>query len=270
MDILPLEGIVRSESGVKRLEPVTMNVLLTLVKRAGDVVTRDEIMNAVWKHQNVSDESVTRCISELRAAFGDSARNSSYIETVPKRGYRLIAPVAGRKREQPPDIPEPGSFGIGRMTTPKLLFALVGGVISVAVLWWFLSVPALDAGRVILLPASATSAAIDEMLLEEVLDSIRLSLSRKGLEISSRQTASALSSQPSEAIARQLRARWLVESSFGRRGDLTHVTLSLIDGQSQFAVLHEQYYLEENPEQAAEDFADAVQELLSSDGAMPL
>ena len=51
--VLPMEGVIEGESTSRRLEPVTMNVLLALVKRAGEVVTRDEVITVVWKNQEV-------------------------------------------------------------------------------------------------------------------------------------------------------------------------------------------------------------------------
>ncbi|MEE4271435.1 MAG: winged helix-turn-helix domain-containing protein [Thermoanaerobaculales bacterium] len=71
-----------------------MNVLLCLAARAGEVVSKNELTDAVWQTEFVSENTLTRRIAELRDALGDDARNPRYIETIPKHGYRLIAEVA--------------------------------------------------------------------------------------------------------------------------------------------------------------------------------
>ncbi|MEE4271504.1 MAG: transcriptional regulator, partial [Thermoanaerobaculales bacterium] len=69
----------------------TMDVLLCLAERAGEVVSRHELTDVVWQTEYVSDNTVAKRIAELRDALGDDARDPHYIETIPKRGYRLIA-----------------------------------------------------------------------------------------------------------------------------------------------------------------------------------
>ncbi len=69
-----------------------MAVLAHLHARAGEVVSREDLIRSVWEGRPVVDEVVSRCIAALRRELGESARNPRYIETVPKRGYRLIVP----------------------------------------------------------------------------------------------------------------------------------------------------------------------------------
>jgi DNA-binding winged helix-turn-helix (wHTH) protein/WD40 repeat protein len=76
-----------------QLEFKAMDVLVYLAARAGELVDKRELQDAVWQTEFVSDNTLTRRIAELRDAFGDDAHSPRYIETIPKRGYRLIAPV---------------------------------------------------------------------------------------------------------------------------------------------------------------------------------
>ena len=76
-----------------RIEPKAMEVLMVLADRAGGAVGRDELLAAVWPGVIVGDEALTQSIIKLRRALGDDPRSPSYIETISKRGYRLIAPV---------------------------------------------------------------------------------------------------------------------------------------------------------------------------------
>lgn len=76
-----------------RIEPKAMDVLMLLADRVGRVVSREELFMAVWPGVVVGDEALTQTINKLRKALGDNSRSPSYIETIAKRGYRLIAPV---------------------------------------------------------------------------------------------------------------------------------------------------------------------------------
>lgn len=85
-----------------RLTPRTMEVLVCLAEHAGQVVTRQDFSERVWRPAIVTDDALTRCISELRRNLGDRAGDPSFIETIPKRGYRLVAAVTaleGDKQE---------------------------------------------------------------------------------------------------------------------------------------------------------------------------
>jgi TolB-like protein len=75
------------------LEPKTMAVLVYLVARAGEVVSAEEILTQLWPDTIVNDGSVYWYVARLRKAFGDSPRTQQTIQTVPKKGYRLVAPV---------------------------------------------------------------------------------------------------------------------------------------------------------------------------------
>jgi len=86
-------ALVRDGNAI-RLEPKVMAVLVHLAERAGDVVTRNEFADEVWRGRIVSDEVLSRDISILRSQLGDSAREPSYVLTIPRVGYRLIAKVS--------------------------------------------------------------------------------------------------------------------------------------------------------------------------------
>jgi len=75
------------------LEPKAVAVLELLVRREGQPVSRQELLDHVWGSTIVSDDALTQVIIKLRKAFGDNSRKPDYIQTIPKRGYRLLAPV---------------------------------------------------------------------------------------------------------------------------------------------------------------------------------
>lgn len=89
----PMANRLTREDDVRRVEPKVMEVLAAMAARPGETVTKDEFMAEVWTGTVVTDDVLARCISELRKALGDKARNPKYVETLRKRGYALIAPV---------------------------------------------------------------------------------------------------------------------------------------------------------------------------------
>src|SRR5258708_7548500 len=88
-----LDEISRDGTTVK-LEPRAMRVLICLAERAGQVVSVEELLDAVWKDVVVTPDSVYQAVAGLRRALGDGTKDPAYIANVLRRGYRLVAPVA--------------------------------------------------------------------------------------------------------------------------------------------------------------------------------
>ncbi len=92
---LDVEGYALEKGGERvDLEPKAFDLLVLLVSRAGRLVSKQEIFDAVWPATAVSDHALTRAVAQLRRALGDDARESRYIETVPTRGYKWIRRVS--------------------------------------------------------------------------------------------------------------------------------------------------------------------------------
>ena len=87
-----LNQILHGDSAV-HVEPKAMSVLLHLAARRGEVARREELIQEIWHTTFVTDDVLKRCISDLRKALGDDRKEPRFIETIPKVGYRLIAPV---------------------------------------------------------------------------------------------------------------------------------------------------------------------------------
>ena len=93
-EVRPLTGEVTDGEGPQHLEPKVMEVLVALAERPGDVVERDQLLRRIWgARAAVADEPLTRCIAELRRTLGDSRQTPAFIQTIPKRGYRLVCAV---------------------------------------------------------------------------------------------------------------------------------------------------------------------------------
>ena len=100
--VCPSLNNMSSEGKTVRLEPKVMGVLLCLAQRPGETLSKEQLFQAVWPNTIVTEDVLKRCIAELRRAFCDDARNPRVIETISKRGYRLIAPVGAPATESAP------------------------------------------------------------------------------------------------------------------------------------------------------------------------
>lgn len=128
------------------LTPKAFDILLLLVERAGHVVTKDDLMAVIWSGRSVAESNLTKHIWTLRQALGESEEGGRFIETVPKIGYRFVAPVAASAPSAPApaaaipaaerptagvDIRKPGRFHA------TIALAASGFAIAALLAWWF-------------------------------------------------------------------------------------------------------------------------------------
>lgn len=128
--IYPDRNTLENDDGPVLLEPRQMQVLVCLAKGAGAVVTRDQLLDAVWHEVIVNEAALTRTISELRKILGDNSKEPRFIQTIRKTGYRLIAPV-----EPLSPLPEarplsPKSRSASTQSRPRRSWLWVAGAIA--------------------------------------------------------------------------------------------------------------------------------------------
>lgn len=134
-EVLPQKGVLRRGDEEAHPEPKVLAVLMTLAQRDGDLVTKDELINEVWEGRAFGDEPIQRCIALLRKHFGDT-RPYEYIETLQRRGYRLLKPV---ELHEPADVlvAEPPESDGGDVRRWKIVAAVVAvGFVAVAAVSW--------------------------------------------------------------------------------------------------------------------------------------
>lgn len=126
----PETGVLENDAATTRLEHRTAALLNLLVRHAGRLVSHDEIIAQVWDGRTVSPNSVAVVISDIRRALGDDPKAPTYVETLPKRGYRLIAearPMVGEA------VPADTVEHDGRFPRPPLLALAALALITVLV-----------------------------------------------------------------------------------------------------------------------------------------
>ena len=87
------ERILRRDDVALDVSNRYFDALVLLISEAGGLISKDRFMDEVWRGVPVTDEALTQCIKTLRRQLGDDAANPRLVETVPKHGYRFIAPV---------------------------------------------------------------------------------------------------------------------------------------------------------------------------------
>ena len=130
LDSLRLE--LRRDGVVRDIEPKPLEVLVELVRAAGEIVTHSELMDRVWGGRPVTDHVLTRCINRIRAALGDEAQ--SLIQSVYGQGYRFTSPVI--VHPVPPLIrPMPASLQAGEPVPSRPHWRLERAVDAAAGVW---------------------------------------------------------------------------------------------------------------------------------------
>ncbi len=86
----PLKGRVTGRAGSQHLPPKAVEVLLCLASTPGDLVAREVLLDDVWGVGNGSQEALSHAISEIRHALDDHPDDPAFLQTLPKRGYRLL------------------------------------------------------------------------------------------------------------------------------------------------------------------------------------
>lgn len=105
---------------VVKIEPKVMTVLICLAQHAGEVMVREKLEQMAWQSSVVGYDSLAGSIIKLRKAFGDESKNSRFIETVPKRGYRLVAKIS-----QHQSAASTGNLASKKLPAKKFVYAVV-------------------------------------------------------------------------------------------------------------------------------------------------
>jgi len=240
-----------------KLEPKVMAVLVYLADRRGQVVTRIELESAVWAGTVVSYDALSAAIQKLRKVFGDDPRRPRLIETVSKKGYRLIAPVervdASATLEHPSTGEAPATSGPAKLPVPVwvtlavLLLALLG-----ALLWVSSSdSPEDKAGEaaepktVAVLPFDNLSGDIrQDYFADGMTDDLITSLAQlSDLLVIARDSTFVYKGQTLEPrdVAARLNARYLVYGSVRRTGERLRINAQLVDAATGKNLWAERY-----------------------------
>lgn len=227
-----------------RLEPKVMQVLMCLAGHHGELVPKEQLIRVVWADTFVTDEVLTRCISELRKALNDDPKQPRFIETISKGGYRLLPPVqplAGKTQTKAPYL--------SRRT---VLLSLIGVLLLAALVpfglpglrkplfEWFDRAPKTRktpaARSIAVLPLENLSGdPSQEYFAEGMTDQLITDLAKIGsLRVISRTSTNQFkkTTKPLPEIARVLNVGLIVTGTVARSGDQVRITAQLVDAKN--------------------------------------
>ncbi len=222
---------IRRKSETRNLRPRVMELLVYLADRPGTVVSTDELLGRLWDGRVVSEGSVYNCVSELRTALASDDRDEAAIATVPKKGYRLVAPVS-----QPSPAADGNAASRRRRNT---LLAIASALVLAASAFWLQERGTAERKirSLVVLPLDNHSAdpLRDEYFVDGMTEALIARLGRiEELRIISRTSAMKLknSDMTIPEIARALDVDGVVEGSVMTADSQIRLTLQLIDGRS--------------------------------------
>jgi len=214
-----------------------MDVLVYMAERAGEVVSRGQLETAVWSGTVVGYDSVTSTMLKLRKAFGDDPRNPRVLETVPKRGYRLVAMVIPDR--SPPPVTEssrPGKWQRYAVWLPVAALLAITGAVLLARPWQPNSVVTAPDNRnnsIVVLPFENTGGdSRQQYLADGITDDLITDLTRiSSLFVIARDSAFTYQHETRDVvhIARELHVRYVLHGSVRRAGDLMRINTQLTD-----------------------------------------
>lgn len=219
-----------------KLEPKVMDLLVYLAQRPGRVLSREELEQAIWTGTVVGYDALTSAIIKLRKAFGDDSHHPWLLETVAKKGYRLIAPVIDPDSAPPATIPAP----VGQNRLRRNLAALTAMALAGLVVAWFVfdstaSRPARLHSIAVLPFANLSDDPKLTYFSDGISEDIITDLSKfSGLLVIARTSTFTYKGQPLalKGVAETLGARYVLEGSVRRSGDDIRITARLIDTET--------------------------------------
>ena len=240
------DRLLARDDDLIRLEPKSFDVLCCLLENAGHLVSKQDLVDSVWKRAYVSDNSLTRCIHQVRGALQDDADRPSFIETVPGSGYRFIADVEVlTDRDAGTDAQQTTVQRRWRVTVGAIILVLAVGAALIP--GWLRNAddpPAIE--RIAILPlTNLTGAAEQEYFVQGVHEALVAELSRiASIDVISR--TSVMRFRDTELsvpeIAAILNVDALLEGSVARAGDKLTVTAQLIATNPERHLWAERYH----------------------------
>jgi transcriptional activator of cad operon len=244
-----------------RLDARALRLLMYLANRAGETVSIEELLDQVWSGVVVTQDSVYQAVTALRRLLGDDARQPKYIVTVPRLGYRLVAPVRAAADE--PALPVPVTEAVPRRGAAAIAaaVALLVVVLVLGVIVWRSGTSPSAQSLAVLPFLDLTSQAMDEEyfadgMTEALID--RLS-GEPGFKVPSASASYFYKNKavPPAQIARELRVRYLLEGSLRESGETLRITARLTRASDNFVVWTQTY---ERPKSARPRIQDEIAE----------
>jgi TolB-like protein/DNA-binding winged helix-turn-helix (wHTH) protein len=249
--VSPSEGVLSRGDEIVHLEPKVMEVLVYFAARPGEVITREMLERDVWHGALVGYDAITATVIKSRKALQDDAKQPHIITTIPKKGYKLIAPITFPEDERVKNAsPEPTfnkPSGFRQLSFIAVLgFLVVGGVVWLASSYLPSSdAPLSDKPSIVVLPFTNLSDDPNQDYLSDgITEDLIIDLSQvSSIVVISRTSAFAYKDRTVDIkeVADELDTRFVLEGSVRKAGDQVRITANLIDTQTNHSIWAERY-----------------------------
>lgn len=242
-------GYVHSVLGSSlRLSPIAQKILQQLVARPGELVTRNELFAKVWPNQLMSEDALTRAISDLRSQLASLDNSVTYIETLPKRGYRWVAAF----EVQPPHsdenaLPQEAVYlpaqiqaeqaspvARSRLSYAKTLalYGCLGLLLSVVLMLAITEFAPGATFRLAVLPMEVELP--HQQVSARQLDGVLLEILRTNprIDLLSNSAVASRPTNPFPYFFNEFNAQWILETRLDDLSGLIQVELSLVDART--------------------------------------
>ena len=275
-EVHPQQNLLVGPAGEVHLTPRCMDVLVLLAERAGEVIERDVFSERIWHPVIVSDATLTRHVSMLRKLLGDESGHPRFIETIPKRGYRLVATVRPLAAASDPHQGLPGSSIAADRNAPDstrrtrlavLIVLLVALGVTGTLSFMPHDVEVEDPPSVAVLPFEAFGHEAQELLTDGLHHDLLTRLSYiDDLQVISRTSVKRYrdTALPIADIAAELGVAWVVEGAVQREDDEIQVNAQLIDGASDTHIWARTYRRDLNAENIFAIQTEIVEDIAQS------
>lgn len=253
----PALDTISRDAEIHKLEPRTMHLLMCLADSAGAVVSVDRLLAEVWAGVVVGSASVYQAVSQLRKLLGDADPNPTYIATIPRKGYRLIAPV--RRIDLANESAPTGEPAIAALAAPakprqRLMPIAAGGALLIAIIvagsWIWMRSPTSGQttggiASIVVLPfVDLTAEKNDQSFCDGLTEELSNWLAQiPTLRVVARTSAFAFRGQEEDVrkIGKALDTNHILEGSMRRSGDHMRITVQLIDARNGYHLWSENF-----------------------------
>lgn len=239
-------GTVKNAMGEsQRLSPINLKLLSYLIVHQGEVISRTELFDAIWPNQIVSDDVLTRAVSDVRTQLAKLDSSTKFIETLPKRGYRWVQEMCPAREQGAGgtsaaqvspiplelELPSSVSYRIRRQFA-KVLFHLIAAFLLAGGIMWLIGNSVANQITVAVLPTGYDRPQIRALanLVDE--DLLRVLRKNSHIKLVSRSAIASRPQNPFPYFSNEFGAKWVIECRVSDLDGTNRVELSLVDART--------------------------------------
>lgn len=239
-------GVLKNTLGeAQRLSPINLKLLSYLLRHQGEVVSRTELFDVVWPNQIVSDDVLTRAVSDVRTQLAKLDSSTKFIETLPKRGYRWVAEVRPFTvlevtaasappvlvMDSPRELPRRAST-YATLPFVNVLLNVAAALLLAGAIMWGIGQSTTNQISVAVLPVSADRPPLNAVanLVDDNL--VRVLRKNPQIKLLSKSAIDSRPQNPFPYFFSEFGARWVIEGRVSDLDGVNRVELNVVDART--------------------------------------